>query len=679
MSTNTTLKRRSPGVGLLVALAMAVALMPTLTRAAGAADTTSRSLTRDVSSATPDTQSTSTTRAAEPAHPLAPIHYRVSFPAPQTHYVEVQATFPTEGQSAIELTMPVWTPGSYLVREYERNVEGLIASVPGGQTLAVTKTRKNHWRVDTYGTHGVVLTYRVYSREMSVRNNWVDDQFALLNGAQTFITLYEPHAKRPHDVQILPATTPAAATTWKISMTGLPAAPDGEPHHYVAPDYDTLVDSPIVVGNPAVYEFEVSGKKHYLVNQGEAGVWDGPRSARDVETIVRQAEKFWGSLPYEKYVFFNLLTESGGGLEHRNSCTLMSSRWRTRTHDSYIGWLDLVSHEYFHAWNVKRLRPVELGPFDYENEVPTRSLWIAEGLTDYYGALLVRRAGLTTESEFLKQMSDQIRDLQTTPGRLVQPVESASYDAWIKLYRPDENTSNVTISYYTKGAVIGFVLDAKIRQATNGAKSLDDVMRLAFQRYSGAKGYTPEEFRQTVQDIVGPNADFKEWWRKTLDSTEELDYSEALEWYGLRLTAFERARREGPCSEASGSGNGNGSRNGDANGGGGKAWLGLVTRCEGGRLVVTQVRRGTPGYDAGFSVDDEIVGIGDFRVRGEQFSTRLEQYRAGETVSFLIARREELKRLNVTFGKEPDERWKLDPLSTATAAQQQHRQAWIGG
>jgi predicted metalloprotease with PDZ domain len=259
-------------------------------------------------------------------------------------------------------------------------------------------------------------------------------------------------------------------------------------------------------------------------------------------------------------------------------------------------------------------------------------------------------------------------------------VESASYDAWIKLYRPDENTSNVTVSYYTKGAVIGFVLDAKIRKATNGAKSLDDVMRLAFQRFSGAKGYTPEDFRRTVADVVNAGAaagagagagaaaaEFGEWWHKTLETTEELDYSDALGWYGLRFIASDRGRREGgACSEGGGA-NGN------------KAWLGLITRCDGGRLVVSQVRRGTPGYEAGFSVDDEIIGIGDFRVRGEQFSSRLDQYRPGDSVSVLIARRDELKRLNVTFGKEPEERWKLDPLPDATSAQQQQRQGWMTG
>jgi predicted metalloprotease with PDZ domain len=625
--------------------------------------------------------SLATGQSAKPSPPasqaatrtLAAMQYRVSFPAPQTHYLEVEATVPTDRKPEIELTMPVWTPGSYLVREYARNVENVSAHAAGsanGPALAVDKTRKNHWRITTGGAAQVIVTYRVYSREMSVRNNWVDEKFALMNGAQTFMTLLEPRAARPHDVRIV------LPSDWKISISGLPAAPDGAPNHYLAPDYDTLVDSPIVAGNPAIYEFEVSGKKHYLVNQGEGGIWDGKRSAQDVEKIVREAEKFWGSLPYEKYVFFNLLTDAGGGLEHRNSCTLMSSRWRTGTREGYLQWLNLVGHEYFHAWNVKRLRPIELGPFDYENENYTTGLFIAEGFTDYYGPLLVRRAGLSTEAEYARHVSDDIRELQTTPGRLVQPVDSASYDAWIKYYRPDENSNNVTVSYYTKGTIIAFLLDAKIRHATNGAKSLDDGMRLAFQRFGGPKGYTVDEFRKTVQEVAG--IDLTDWWRKTIDSTDELDYTEALDYYGLRFTLFESGRRGRGSSAApvsTGANGGDAEARRDPN----RAYLGLATKNDNGRLVVTQVPRGTPGFDAGFSVDDEILAIGDFRVRADQLATRMEQYRAGQSVTFLVARRDELTKLTVTFGHEPEERWRLDPKPDATATQLQQRHAWLSG
>jgi predicted metalloprotease with PDZ domain len=580
------------------------------------------------------------------AQTLEPIRYTLRFPEPQTHYVEVEAAYPADGRPALDLKMAVWTPGSYLVREYARHVENVTASAPGGEPLAIRKTRKNRWRVDTGRAREAIVRYRVYCREMSVRTNWVEASFAMLNGAPTFITLVET-AKRPHRVAL---ELPAA---WATSATALPHAPGAGPHDYLAPDYDTLVDSPIVAGNPAVYEFAVGGKPHALVNEGGGSVWDGERSARDTEAIVRAAERFWGALPYERYVFLNMITEAGGGLEHGNSTLLMTSRWRTSTRSDYLGWLGLVSHEFFHAWNVKRLRPVELGPFDYENEVYTENLWIAEGFTDYYGDLLVRRASLSTDEEYFGDLSNLIKSLQTTPGRLVQSASQASYDAWIRQYRPDENSPNVSISYYTKGGVVAFLLDARIRELTQGRRSLDDVMRLAFARFAGARGYTTGEFRATASEVAG--VDLAPWFADVVDRAGEVDYAQALAWFGLRFKPP----------------NGNGREP--------KATLGVTTKVDNGRAVVTQVRRGTPGYEAGLDVDDEILAIDDFRVRADQIACRLEKYRPGQRVSLLIARRERLVRLDVTLGREPGDPWKIDADPAATPEQVARRRAWLDG
>jgi predicted metalloprotease with PDZ domain len=590
-----------------------------------------------------------------------PIRYIVRFPAAHTHYVDVEARVPVRGSSSVEMMMAVWTPGSYLVREYARHLEGISATGPNGKVLELTKVRKNRWRIATEGASEIKLAYKVYSRTMSVQGNWVDHSFALLNGAATFLTLADPQP-RPHDVSLeLPSG-------WRTSVTGLSEAPDHRPHHYLAPDFDTLVDSPIYAGSPSIYEFQVDKIPHYLVNEGEGSLWDGPRSARDVEAIVRVQKQFWGALPYEKYVFFNILAETGGGLEHKNSTVLMASRWATRSRSSYLSWLNLVSHEYFHTWNVKRLRPVELGPFDYENEVYTPSLWVAEGITSYYDRLLVRRAGLCTVDEYLagdppspgsdsEKTTNDIERLQTTPGRLVQPLEASSVDAWIKFYRRDENTPNTGISYYVKGAVVAFLLDARIRRATEGKKSLDDVMRLAFSRYSGPQGFTSAQFRSVVQEVAG--VDLSTWFRTVLESTEELDYAEALDWFGLRFAKEEQKNQ--------------------AAGKPPKAWLGLVTKNEDGRLIVNQVKRGTPGYDAGFNVGDEILAIGDDRVRADQWSKRMEFFSPGEKVSILISRRDRLQRLDAAFGQEPPRQWALENNPEATEPQKAHRKDWIGG
>lgn len=582
--------------------------------------------------------------------PADPIRYTLRFPEPHTHYVEVDAVYPTGGRPAVELMMAVWTPGSYMVREYSRHVENVRAASPAGGALEVEKTDKNRWRVVTAGAPAVTLRYRVYAHEMTVRTNWVEADFAMLNGAPTFITLADGGA-RPHEVAIEPARG------WRVSMTGLPDAGGGA-HRYRAPDYDTLVDSPMLVGNPAVYEFTVDDTRHSLVNIGEAGVFDGAQAAKDLEGLVREHRRMWGSLPYDRYLFLNVLTAvpgqvPGGGLEHRNSSLLIAGRWATRARQSYLAWLELASHEYFHVWNIKRLRPVELGPFTYDDEVFTRSLWIAEGITDYYAELIVHRAGLSSQAEYLDALSNKIEELQTTPGRLVQPVDLASFDAWIKFYRPDENTPNASVSYYTKGAVMGFLLDARMRRASAGARSLDDVLRAAYQKFSGGRGYSPDEFRAVAEQASGLN--LRSFWADAVEGTAELDYSEALETLGLRFRAPAPPAPDRPA----------------------RAWLGMNTRNDAGRLVVAQVRRETPAYAAGLNVDDEIIAIDDFRVRADQLTQRLEAYKPGDRVTLLVARRDQLLRLPVTFGEEPPRRWRLEADPSAAEAPQQQRTRWL--
>jgi predicted metalloprotease with PDZ domain len=571
-----------------------------------------------------------------------PIRYTLRFSAPHTHYVDVEAVYPTGGRPQTELFMAVWTPGSYLVREYERNVENVTAKGPDGRQRQVQKSRKNRWVVDTAGAQSVSVSYRVYGREMTVRNDWIESAFAMLNGAPTFLTLVE-RTPRVHEVRIeLPPT-------WKGIATPLMPV-SGQPNTFRADDFDTLVDSPIIAGNPVIREFEVAGKRHSLVLEGDPSLFDAERGAADVKKIVEAAGTVMGRYDYPHYYFLNLVTESGGGLEHKNSFLGMTGRFTTRTRRSYLSWLGLIAHEYFHNWNVKRLRPIELGPFDYENEVHTRALWIAEGFTDYYGGLLVRRAGLSSRDEYYDELSGQIEAVQTTPGRLVTPVGMASYDTWIKQYRPDENTANTTVNYYPKGAVIAFLLDAKIRKATNDAKSLDTAMRLAYERYSGAKGYTLEQFYQTMSDVAGTN--LKPWFAKVVDTTDELDYTEALDWLGLRFRPVD-------------------TRNG-------RTFIGASTRADNGRLLVTQVRRGTPAYDAGLNVDDEVLAVDDVRVRPDGLPARLEQYRPGDKVSLLIARRDRVMRLDLTLGTEPPRAWRIEPISNPTDAQKQHLVNWIG-
>jgi predicted metalloprotease with PDZ domain len=305
----------------------------------------------------------------------------------------------------------------------------------------------------------------------------------------------------------------------------------------------------------------------------------------------------------------------------------------------------LASHEFFHAWNVKRLRPAELTPGEYETEPYTTSLGIAEGFTSYYGPLMVRRAALSSEEELLASLSRTIREVQTTPGRLVQSLSQSSFETWIKFYHPDENSVNTAISYYTKGAVAGFLLDARVRTATGGAKSLDDVMRLALARNPTGAGYTPSAFRAAASEVAG--TDLSAWFARVFDSTAELDYREALDWFGLRF-AVETSQTSSK-----------------------QAWLGADTKVEDGRLIIERIPRGTPAYEAGLDTGDEIVGFADFRVRPADWDRQLANYHPGDSLPLLLSRRGRLVRVTVKLGAEPADTWTLE-AATASA----HRDRW---
>jgi predicted metalloprotease with PDZ domain len=464
---------------------------------------------------------------APAARAFEPIAYTVTIAAPDSQMAEVEARVPTGRRPAIDLMMAVWSPGFYRVENYATRVQDLVVRSADRTALQVTQPQKNRWRIQTTGTATVVVSYRVACRERSVTTNWVSANLVVLNGAPTFVTLAE-QGRRPHDVRLrLPASLPRVATA-------LEPAQGGGPNAFRAPDFDTLVDSPIVAGELDVQEFDVDGRRHSLVNAGDHQAFDGRQAAMDVQKVVRAARQLFGTLPYKRYVFLNVFRQGGGGLEHANSTLLTASAARATTPAGYRSWLAFVAHEYFHAFNVKRLRPVELGPFDYEREPRTTSLWMAEGFTSYYETLLLARAGLADTTALLASWSSPIRQLQQAPGRLVQTLEQSSRDVWTNSMSGVGVGAN-TVSYYVKGEVVGLLLDAHVRHVTIGRRSLDDVMRLAWKRYSGKRGFTPEQFTKTAEDVAGVS--FGEWVRKAVASTDELDYTEMLEWYGLRFAA----------------------------------------------------------------------------------------------------------------------------------------------
>jgi predicted metalloprotease with PDZ domain len=458
----------------------------------------------------------------QPAAPLEPIQYTFTVLDPDKHLAGVTARVPTGGQATVTLMMPVWTPGYYVIEDYASRVRNLTAMAPDGTALAISKPAPNRWEVAATGVPFVNLSYTLVAQGRSVTSNWVDAELGVINGGAAFITLAE-RGRRPHDVRIeMPAV-------WKRSASGLEAAPGGEANHYRAADFDTLADSPIVAGDLTVREFVSGGTTVVIADAGQHGQWDSAKAAGQIEKFVNETRRFWGFLPFKRYVFLNVFRQGGGGLEHANSTLLTSNPKATQP---TIGWLSFVSHEFFHAFNVKRLRPVELGPFDYENPPRTTSLWFSEGGTTYFGNLMLARAGVMTPDEFLGSMSSAIASLQKAPGRLHQSLEQSSAEVWTNS-NSGVGANAQTVSYYVKGNVVSFLLDARIRRLTGGRKSMDDVMRLAYARYGSDRGFTAEELRATVEEVAGRN--LKAWFAKAIGSPGELDYGEMLAWYGLRF------------------------------------------------------------------------------------------------------------------------------------------------
>jgi predicted metalloprotease with PDZ domain len=570
------------------------------------------------------------------------LRYTLSFPEAGAHMIDVSAELPTAGAAELTLFMPVWTPGSYLVREYSRHVEGVQATGPDGAPLKVTKISKNRWVVSAQGLDAVQVRYRVYARELGVQTNFVDPELAVLNGAPTFLSVVG-RGDTPHTVKL---EKPAA---WASCETGLDAHPDGQPCHFTAASYDELVDSPILLGNPTVLPFEVMGVPHRLVIAGDQGLWDMERAAKDVQRVVEEQAGFWGGLPYDHFVFLTVADEGSGGLEHLDSTLLLTSRWRGADDEEWKDFLGLVSHELFHAWNVKRLRPVGLGPFDYEQEAYTESLWVAEGLTAYYDDLLLVRAGLITEDDYLNRLSRAINASMTPPGRKVRSVALSSFDAWIRHYRADEHSTNSAVNYYSKGTAVGFVLDMEIRRATGGARSLDDMMRLLWARHHAGLGYTPADVRAAASEVAGE--DLGPLFDQIVDGTAELPLERALDWAGLKLPKAD--------DEA-------------------EAWLGINTNESGGRLTISTIVRDGPAWTYGLSVGDELLALDGLRASADVLNRVMKGKEPGEALTVVLARRGVVKTIELTLAPRPFDAWTLSIDRGAVGPAVNHREAWLG-
>ncbi|UCH61704.1 MAG: M61 family metallopeptidase [Fidelibacterota bacterium] len=511
------------------------------------------------------------------------ITYTLSFEDRAEHYITVDLEVDgLRGKDYQDFRMAVWTPGSYLVREFSRNVVDLTAR-SGIRELPATKVNKNTWRVDLNRQRRIFVRYKVYAFQPDHRSSFVNEDGAMLNGASVFIF---PDGMESQESLVV-INKPRS---WDQVTSALPWV-GGRSPVFRAANYDVLVDSPIMMGNHTVLDFEVSGVSHRYAISGE-GDYDPDRLVTDTGKIIREIHDIFGSVPYDDYtLFLQLWDERTGALEHSNSSHFIVSRDAFQKEQRYHRLLGIVAHEVFHAYNGKRIRPESLGPFDYDRENYTTLLWVVEGFTSYYDRLLLRRADLLTVEEYLDQLARSIKELESTPGRHQQTLQQASFDAWIKHYRPDENSPNTAISYYTKGSLVALALDLTIRAFTDGERGLDDVFRLMWQDYLVARnGYSHEDFRAACDSVAGRSLDDVFQYVTT---TAEMDWQSVLEPFGLMLV-------RGYMNP------------GDST----RAYYGFRTCEEDEQLKITRIDSNTPAARAGLSVHDELISIDNYRLLG---------------------------------------------------------------
>jgi len=571
------------------------------------------------------------------------VSYEVSFKEPQAHYAEVEMDLSGVSKDYIDVKMPVWAPGSYLVREFAKNVEGFTAA-DGKKQLRAEKLKKNTWRIYTGKSSAVQIKYSVYAFEVSVRTAFIDATHAFLS--PTGIFMYpDKQLALESTVRITPFSG------WNKVSTGLPAV-TGEQFTYKAKNYDILFDSPIEVGNQEVFEFMAAGVKHEVAMYG-GGNYNAEKLKVDMAKVVEQATAVYGENPNKNYTFIvHNFARGGGGLEHLNSTVLGASRDGYATERGYNGFLNLVAHEYHHLWNVKRLRPVALGPFDYENENYTTNLWVAEGFTAYYENKFMVRAGFITPEEFVGTLTAAVSAVVNTPGAKVQSASESSFDAWIKYYRPNENSNNTTVSYYSKGEIVGMLMDLEIANATKGTKGLDDVMKAMYlQCKATGKGYTDAEFKAMVEKISGIS--FTNFWAKYVNGTDPIEYSKYLGYAGINVE--------------------------DLNAGKNIPYLGIATRKTEGHIMISAVSRNSGAWTDGLNVGDEVLSIDGVPAEPvvEKTSSFLDK-KVGDAITVKVKRDDRDMDVRVVLKATPNVRLSPSMASGVTPAQKLVLRKWMG-
>jgi predicted metalloprotease with PDZ domain len=574
------------------------------------------------------------------------IEYTVSLNAPQTQMVDIRMVIRNVAGPTLDVAMPVWRPGRYEVLDPAGGVRDVCAVTSAGRSLPIVKTDKTTWHITTGGAEEVAVTYCLYANSLGDRTRHVDDTHAFLSGATVFFHVPD----RRKDPLLVNIEAPAS---WKIA-TGLECEP-GNPRKLLAPNYDVLVDSPLEIGLHDLLEFEVNGKPHQIAIWGGAK-YDPDKLKADFTKIVKSQADLFGDMPYRRYVFLiHVGPDASGGTEHLNSTIIQRPRQSLENPEADKTFLGIVSHEFFHTWNVKQFRPAGIHPYDYMRENYTDLLWVAEGTTSYYADLTTVRVGISKPDEYLQTLSDAIHAMRNRPGARVQSLAESSFDAWIKFNRSAPNDPNFTVSFYDAGALASLLMDMELRSRTRNRVSLDDVMREMYRRFPlSGNGYTTADMIALLETIS--ESDWDDFFARYINGTGRYPFESALGVVGLELS-IQPEKKDDPIMQT--------------------AYSGLNLADRNGGAVVRSVLSDGPAYLAGVMPGDEIIAVNGRRVSSSQFDEAIGLLQPGDAVTLHIIRRDELRTVSFKLAGKPNGRWKVSRMKDPTGSQKAAYHSWL--
>jgi predicted metalloprotease with PDZ domain len=584
-----------------------------------------------------------------------PLHYELRFERPSTHLMDVTIRAVDLKEPSVEFAMPDWAPGSYYLENYSANVQAFRAAGSDGKELAWRKTDSQTWRVELRGANAVTVSYQVFGDALRNNQAQYNERHAFIGGPSVWMYLVGGK-ERPVDLTI------AVPAGWRVA-TGMEHTSD---HTFRADDYNWFADAPLEISDFVEKDFQVLGTTYHVIVHDVEDRKDFAKFTQDtqkfVETIVPMFASVTGAAqaaPFKDYWFlFHVWPNTGGGLEHLNSTQInFSTGWDSQEAVPGYGTqynlkLFVTAHEFFHAWNVKRLRPLPLGPFDYSQMVHTPSLWISEGVTSYYGALALERAGLITPQQYLDGISNLITNFEQNPGRRERSIEDTSWDTWYNgAVTQANNLKNTNYSYYDGGQIMGHILDFAIRQDTKNQKSLDDWMRLLYSRYALPKpGFLPDDAVKAASEVAG--VDVSEIFGKYISGKEPIPYEQYFTYAGIAVE-----KKLDPE----------------------KPWIGVShSKSDDGYAKITDVVTGSPAEAAGLDRDDIVIGIDGRTVDEVSFNETILDHKPGDTLHMMVIRLGEVKELAVTLMASPYPTYKLKPMENPTDQQKAMYNSWMG-